>query len=105
MDPHGNGETAPMGSTVQSDCQKSVRLYLAQNQNPSSIVSLLYFEEANGRTIAHWYPSGTYSRKVRAPVDRLPGNAWARTARAVRDGKCHRKQTAILTGGKGETVG
>ena len=63
------------------------------------------FEEAIGRTIAHWYPCGTYSRKVRAPVDRLPGNPWARAARVARDGKCHREQTAILTGGKGETVG
>jgi len=46
----------------------------------------------------------TYSRKVRAPVDRPPGNAWARVARVTRDGKCHREETAILRDGKGETV-
>ena len=43
-------------------------------------------------------------RKVRAPEDRVLGNAqsWQQ------EGKCHRKQTAFLTpsvsGGKGETV-
>src|SRR5678816_4602793 len=39
----------------------------------------------DGRCISHemW-------RKVRAPADKVPGNAWA--ARA--DGKCNRKQTA-----------
>jgi hypothetical protein len=43
-------------------------------------------------------------RKVRAPEDRVLGNAqsWQQ------EGKCHRKQTASLTrrcrGGKGETV-
>ncbi len=63
------------------------------------------FSEANGRTVADWYLNGTFSRKVRAPVDRLPGNSWARMARAVRDGQCHREQTAILRDGKGETVG
>lgn len=35
------------------------------------------FRQANGRTIADWYLLDTYSRKVRAPVDRLPGNPWA----------------------------
>ena len=33
--------------------------------------------QANGRTIASSYLFDTYSRKVRAPVDRLPGNPWA----------------------------
>ena len=47
----------------------------------------------------------TSSRKVRAPLDRLPGNPWARMARAVRDGQCHREETATFRGGKGETVG
>ena len=78
------------------------RHILAGSQNPSPenestlSVSRYIFEEAIGRTIAHWYPCDTYSRKVRAPVDRLPGNTWARTARAVRDGKCHREETAIF---------
>jgi hypothetical protein len=35
------------------------------------------------------------SRKVRAPVDRPPGNPWALITRVISDGKCHRKQTAI----------
>ena len=59
---------------------------------------------AIGRTIASKYRIDTNPRKVRAPVDRLPGNTWARVARATRDGKCHREQTAILREGKGETV-
>jgi hypothetical protein len=59
---------------------------------------------AIGRTIANRYHIDTNPRKVRAPVDRLPGNTWARVARAVRDGKCHREQTAIFREGKGETV-
>jgi hypothetical protein len=46
-----------------------------------------------------------YSRKVRAPVNRLPGNTWAWVTRVVRDGKCHREETAIFREGKGETVG
>jgi len=60
--------------------------------------------QANGRTIADWYLSDTYLRKVRAPVDRLPGNPWAWVARVTHDGQCHREQTAILRNGKGETV-
>src|SRR6266513_110446 len=64
----------------------------------------LYLVRAKGRTIARWYPCDTYSRKVRAPLDKLPGNAWAQMARAIRDGKCHREQTAFLRDGKGETV-
>ena len=59
---------------------------------------------AIGRTIANRYQLDTNPRKVRAPVDRLPGNTWARVARVTRDGKCHREQTAILREGKGETV-
>jgi hypothetical protein len=59
------------------------------------VISII-FGRAIGRTIAHWYPCDTYSRKVRAPVDRLPGNPWARMARAIRDGQCHRKETAIF---------
>ena len=59
---------------------------------------------AIGRTIANRYHLDTNPRKVRAPVDRLPGNTWARAARVTRDGKCHREQTAILREGKGETV-
>ena len=41
-------------------------------------------------------------RKVRAPADRVPGNAWG--ARAY--GKCNREQTAEVPDGtgKGETV-
>jgi hypothetical protein len=39
-------------------------------------------------------------RKVRAPQDRMPGNAWG--VRAY--GKCHRKYTAPLSRGKGEMV-
>jgi hypothetical protein len=35
------------------------------------------------------------SRKVRAPVDRLPDNSWAQAVRTAGDGKCHREQTAI----------
>ncbi len=58
--------------------------------------SFVIFRRAIGRAIAHWYLYDTYSRKVRAPVDRLPGNTWARTARVVRDGKCHREKTAIF---------
>src|SRR5436189_6222185 len=91
----------------------AARIHIAVRQ-PSRIISpetelsvassFCYIERADGRTIAHWYLYGTYSRKVRAPVDRLPGNSWARIARALRDGKCHREQTAILTGGKGEKV-
>jgi len=57
----------------------------------SQFVIPLYFFRQVGRTIAHRYLIGTYSRKVRAPVDRLPGNPWARTARVVRDGQCHRE--------------
>ena len=62
------------------------------------------FKRAIGRTIANRYHVDTNPRKVRAPVDRLPGNTWARVARVTRDGKCHREQTAILREGKGETV-
>ncbi len=38
-------------------------------------------------------PSGQKGRKVRAPEDRVLGNAqsWQQ------EGKCHRKQTAFLT--------
>ena len=61
-------------------------------------------KRAIGRTIANRYRIDINSRKVRAPVDRLPGNTWARVARATRDGKCHREETAILREGKGETV-
>ena len=61
-------------------------------------------KRAIGRTIANRYQVDTNPRKVRAPVDRLPGNTWARVARVARDGKCHREQTAILREGKGETV-
>src|SRR5690606_21018297 len=39
-------------------------------------------------------------RKVRAPLGRVPGNAWE--ARAY--GKCHRKYTAGRKPGKGEKV-
>ena len=39
-------------------------------------------------------------RKVRAPQDRMPGNAWG--VRAY--GKCHRKYTARFWPGKGEMV-
>ena len=46
----------------------------------SQFVIPLYFFRQVGRTIAHRYLIGTYSRKVRAPVDRLPGNPWARAA-------------------------
>src|SRR6187551_311072 len=35
-------------------------------------------------------------RKVRAPVDRVPGNAWGARAH----GKCNRKQTAEVPPGK-----
>jgi hypothetical protein len=61
-------------------------------------------KRAIGRTIANRYRLDTNPRKVRAPVDRLPGNTWARVARVTRDGKCHREQTAIFREGKGETV-
>jgi len=62
------------------------------------------FRRAIGRTIANRYQIDTNPRKVRAPVDKLPGNTWARVARVARDGKCHREQTAVLREGKGETV-
>src|SRR6202040_822266 len=41
-------------------------------------------------------------RKVRAPADRVPGNAWGARAH----GKCNREQTAQVPHGtgKGETV-
>jgi len=41
-------------------------------------------------------------RKVRAPADRVPGNAWGARAH----GKCNREQTAQVPDGtgKGETV-
>src|SRR5690606_8825464 len=41
-------------------------------------------------------------RKVRAPVDKVPGNAWGARAH----GKCNRKQTAEVPqgAGKGERV-
>jgi hypothetical protein len=71
---------------------------------PDRIVYLgLYLEEQLvGRSRAG---IRTYSRKVRAPVNRLPGNAWAWATRVTRDGKCHREETAFLRDGKGETVG
>src|SRR5881275_2039266 len=53
--------------------------------------SFIIFPQANGRTIAYWYLIDTYSRKVRAPVDKLPGNSWARVARANRDGQVPQK--------------
>src|SRR2546423_2748381 len=59
-----------------------------------TLSSFVIFQRAISRTVAHSIQY--YSRKVRAPVDRLPGNTWARIARAVRDGQCHRKETAIF---------
>ena len=52
-----------------------------------------------GQTVAAIFWSW---RKVRAPQDRVPGNAWE--ARAY--GKCHRKHTAkaLQGAGKGEKV-
>jgi hypothetical protein len=45
------------------------------------------------------------SRKVRAPMGGLPGNAWA-CCHQQHDGKCHRKHTAddLEGSGKGEKV-
>ena len=47
-------------------------------------------------------PDRKVGRKVRAPADRVPGNAWGARAH----GKCHRKYTAagLNAGGKGEKV-
>ena len=72
--------------------------YLSRPLSECSLSSSypLYFVRAIGRAIAHSYLCDTYSRKVRAPVDRLPGNTWARLARTIRDEQCHRKETAIF---------
>ena len=50
-------------------------------------------------------PFGEGERKVRAPQDRVLGNAQSRR----REGKCHRKETALsdivnIRQGKGERV-
>src|ERR1700675_4491026 len=89
------GGTAPMGNNTVTPSEAR---HAVERLKPGSTCyrHSAIFRQANGRTIAHWYPCDTYSRKVRAPVDRLPGNAWARAARAGRDGKCHREQTAIF---------
>ena len=58
-----------------------------------------------GRVIAVSAPARGW-RKVRAPADEVPGNAWGARAH----GKCNRKQTAYVFAaiavktGKGETV-
>ena len=77
---------------------------LRKHESAQFVILVIYLKRAIGRTIANRYHIDTNPRKVRAPVDRLPGNTWARVARATRDGKCHREQTAILREGKGETV-
>ena len=56
-----------------------------------------------GRAVAAQVPArATGWRKVRAPADRVPGNAWGARAH----GKCNREQTAQVPHGtgKGETV-
>jgi len=56
-----------------------------------------------GRVIAASLPKGRW-RKVRAPAEDVPGNAWGARAH----GKCNREQTAQAPpqggAGKGETV-
>jgi len=82
--PDGIGSSRLIVKTAAIPNNTDARHFFVRRTGKETKVSidssfLLYLEEANGRTIAHWY-HGTYSRKVRAPVDRPPGNPWARTA-------------------------
>jgi hypothetical protein len=95
-------QTAEEGYEVASEVRHT-SMHLGSNETRNSSF-WLYSEESN-RSDDRGLVFNTDPRKVRAPVDRPPGNTWARAARVVRDGKCHRKQTATFTGGKGEKVG
>jgi hypothetical protein len=54
----------------------------------------LYFSKVANRVVAIGVLEHR-SRKVRAPLGALPGNAWASpTLRRTDDGQCHRKHTA-----------
>src|SRR5688572_8911054 len=58
---------------------------------PVSSLWCIYSMEKIGRTVAHWYRNDINSRKVRAPWERLPGNAWAPHSNTVTESATENK--------------